>query len=125
MRFKRVFFFLALAATAQADWTILSSASEPGRDGLVHRHVVLENEGGAVGLGEMMRHEKCLAGVNGGYFNENFAPLGLRIANGQMIAPLQRARLMTGVLVASPRGVQIVRSREFSRRLGVTAAIQC
>ena len=150
MRFKCAFLFLALAATAQADWTILSSASEPGRDGLVHRHVVLENnagggrvtvdlaifsksctlrvlqnEGGADSLGEMMRHEKCLAGVNGGYFDENFAPLGLRIANGQMIAPLQRARLITGVLVASPRGVQIMRSREFSRRLEVTAAIQC
>lgn len=151
MRFKCAFFFLALAATAQADWTILSTASEPGRDGLVHKHVVLENavgseritvdlanfstksctlrvlqnEGGADGLGEMMRHEKCLAGVNGGYFDENFAPLGLRIANGQMIAPLQRARLITGVLVASPRGVQIVRAREFSRRPGVTAAIQC
>jgi exopolysaccharide biosynthesis protein len=151
MRFKCAFFFLALAATAQADWTILSTASEPGLDGVAHRHVVLENpvgservtvdlaifstksctlrvlqnEGGAGSLGEMMRHEKCLAGVNGGYFNENFAPLGLRIANGQMIAPLQRARLITGVLVASPRGVQIVRSREFSRRLGVTAAIQC
>jgi exopolysaccharide biosynthesis protein len=151
MRFKCAFFFLALAATAQADWTILSTASEPGLDGVAHRHVVLENpvgservtvdlaifstksctlrvlqnEGGAGSLGEMMRHEKCLAGVNGGYFNENFAPLGLRIANGQMIAPLQRARLITGVLVASPRGVQIVRSREFSRRLGVSAAIQC
>jgi exopolysaccharide biosynthesis protein len=150
MRFKCAFFFLALAATAQADWTILSSASEPGRDGLVHRHVVLENnagggritvdlaifskfcalrvlqnEGGADSLGEMMGREKCLAGVNGGYFNEDFAPIGLRMANGQMIAPLQRARLITGVLVASPRGVQIVRSREFSRRLGVTAAIQC
>ena len=151
MRFRCALFFLAVAATAHADWTILSTASEPGRDGLVHRHVVLENpvgikritvdlaifstksctlrvlqnEGGADGLGEMMRHEKCLAGVNGGYFDENFAPLGLRIANGQMIAPLQRARLITGVLVASPRGVQIVRSREFSRRLGVTAAIQC
>src|SRR6059058_4197939 len=151
MRFKRVFFFLALAATAQADWTILSTASEPGRDGLVHRHIVLEdpvgsqritmelaifptksctlrilqNEGGAVGLGEMMRHEKCLAGVNGGYFNEKFAPIGLRMANGQMIAPLQRARLITGVLLASPHGVQILRSREFSRRAGVTAAIQC
>ena len=150
MRFKCAFFFLALAATAQADWTIVSTASEPGRHGLIHRHVglenpvgseritvdlaifstksctlrVLQNEGGADSLGEMMRGEKCLAGVNGGYFNENFAPLGLRIANGQMIAPLQRARLITGVLAASPRGVQIVRSREFSRRLGVTAAIQ-
>src|SRR5207245_6964448 len=148
MRFKRVFFFLALAATAQADWTILSTASEPGRNCLVHRHVVLENpvgseritvdlaifstksctlrvlqnEGGADGLGEMMRHEKCLAGVNGGYFNENFAPLGLRIANGQMIAPQQRARLMTGGLVASPRGEQIGRSRAVTRRLAPTAA---
>ena len=151
MRFKCAFLFLALAATAEADWTILSTASESGRDGPVHRHVVLENsvgservtvdlaifsaksctlrvlqnEGGADGVDEMMRREKCLAGVNGGYFDENFAPIGLRIGNGQMIAPLQRARLITGVLVASPRGVQIVRSREFSRRLGVTAAIQC
>src|SRR5438046_7890534 len=150
MRFKRVFFFLALAATAQGDWTILSTASEQGRDGLVHRHIVLEdpvgseritmdlaifptksctlrilqNEGGAVGLGEMMRHEKCLAGVNGGYFDGNFAPLGLRIANGLMIAPLQRARLITGVLVASPRGVQLVRSSGFLRRLGVTAVVR-
>src|SRR6266436_4711550 len=151
MRFKRVFFFLALAATAQADWTILSTAAEPGRDGLVHRHVVLENpvgseritvdlaifstksctlrilqnEGGADGLADLMRHEKCLAGVNGGYFDKKFAPIGLRMANGQMIAPLLRARLITGVLVASSRGVQIVRSGEFSRRAGVTAAVQC
>jgi exopolysaccharide biosynthesis protein len=151
MRFRCALFFLAIAGTVHADWTVLSTASEPGRDGLVHRHVVLENpvgseritadlaifstksctlrvlqnEGGADGLGEMMRNEKCLAGVNGGYFDENFAPLGLRIVNGQMLAPLRRARLITGVLAAPPRGVQIVRSREFSGRAGVTAAIQC
>src|SRR6266487_626963 len=151
MRLRCAVFFLVLAATAQADWTILSSASEPGRSGVVHKHVVLENgprskritvdlaifstksctlrvlqnKDGADSLADVMRHEKCLAGVNGGYFDEKFAPIGLRMANGQMIAPLQRARLITGVLVASSRGVQIVRSREFSRRLGVTAAIQC
>src|SRR4029453_14448828 len=45
---------------------------------------VLQNEGGADSLGEMMGREKCLAGVNGGYFNEEFAPIGLRMANGQM-----------------------------------------
>jgi len=151
MRLRCAVFFLVFAATAQADWTILSSASELGRSGVVHRHVVLkndarneritvdlaifstksgtlrilQNEGDAVRLGEVMRREGCLAGVNGGYFDEKFAPIGLRIANGQMIAPLQRARLITGVLVASSRGVQIVRSREFSRRPAVTAAIQC
>jgi Phosphodiester glycosidase len=151
MRFRCAFFFLALAATAHGAWAILSSTSELGRGGLVHRHVVLENgartervtidvavlatkscslrvlqnEGGADSLSEVMRQEKCLAGVNGGYFDEKFAPIGLRIVNGQTIAPLQRARLITGVLVASSRGVQIVRSREFSRRPGIIAAIQC
>jgi uncharacterized protein YigE (DUF2233 family) len=151
MRLRCAVFFLTLAATAQADWTILSSASEPGRGGVVHKHVILENgarnervtidlaifskkscglrilqnEGGSESLADVMNHEKCLAGVNGGYFDEKFAPIGLRIANGQTIAPLQRARLITGVLVASSRGVQIVRSREFSRRPTVTTAIQC
>jgi uncharacterized protein YigE (DUF2233 family) len=86
---------------------------------------VLQNEDGADSLAEMMRNEKCLAGVNGGYFDEKFAPIGLRMTNGQMIAPLRRARLITGVLLTSSRGVQIVRSREFSRRPGVTTAIQC
>jgi Phosphodiester glycosidase len=151
MRFRSALFFLAVAATAQADWTILSSASEPGRSGVVHRHVVLENgagseritvdlaifstksctlrvlqnKDGSESLADVMRHEKCVAAVNGGYFDEKFAPIGLRMANGQMIAPLQRARLLTGVLVASSRGVQIVRFREFSHRHGVAVAIQC
>jgi hypothetical protein len=152
MRLRSVLFFLlAVAANAQADWTILSSVSEPGRSGVVHRHVVLENgarseritvdlaifstksctlrvlqnRDGEDGLADVMIHEKCLAGVNGGYFDEKFAPIGLRIANGEVIAPLKRARLITGMLVASTRGVQIVRAREFSERPGVTAAIQC
>jgi uncharacterized protein YigE (DUF2233 family) len=86
---------------------------------------VLQNESGEAGIGEVMRHGKCLAGVNGGYFSEKFEPIGLRIVNGQMIAPLQRAPLITGVLVASSRGIQIVRAREFSRRSDVNAAIQC
>jgi len=151
MRFRFAVFFLVAAATAHADWTIVSNKSEPGRDGMVHRHVILENtvradrvtvdlaifstrsctfrvlqnDGGANSLSEVMKNENCLAGVNGAYFDEKFAPIGLRIANGRTIAPLQRARLITGVLLASSRGVQIVRSREFSRRAGATAAIQC
>jgi exopolysaccharide biosynthesis protein len=151
MRLRYAVFFLVLAATAQADWTILSTVSEPGLSGVVHRHVVLENgarseritvdlaifstksctlrllqnKDGAESLADVMRDEKCVAAVNGGYFDEKFSPIGLRMANGQTIAPLQRARLITGVLVASSRGVQIVRFREFSQRRGVAAAIQC
>ncbi len=151
MLLKSTFFFLVLAASAHADWAIVSSASEPGQGGVMHRHVILENggrseritvhlaifstrsctlrilqnEGGTYNLAEVMSRENCLAGVNSGYFDEKFEPLGLRIVDGQAITPLQRARLITGVLFASSRGVQIVRSREFSRRSGVTAAVQC
>src|SRR5438034_10916040 len=116
----------------------------------MHRHVVLENaranENAVVDLAifssksctlrvmdnptgetlsDTMRREKCAAGVNGGYFSSDFAPIGLLISDGKMIAPLQRARLITGVLSASVRGVQIVRVREFSRREKIGAAVQC
>jgi len=140
----------AVAATAHAEWTIRSSDSEPGRDGIAHRHVVLENASGNESavvdlaifsaksctlrvidnptgetLSDTMPREKCAAGVNGGYFSSDFAPTGLLVSGGRMIAPLQRARLITGVLSASARGVQILRVREFSRREKITAAVQC
>jgi uncharacterized protein YigE (DUF2233 family) len=73
----------------------------------------------------MMKREKYVCGVNGGYFDEQFKPIGLRTVNSQMLTPLKPARLITGVLFASPRGVQIVRTREFSQRQEIEAAIQC
>jgi hypothetical protein len=140
----------AVAATAHAEWTIRSSDSEPGREGIAHRHVVLENasanESAVVDLAifsaksctlrvidnptgetlsDTMPREKGAAGVNGGYFSSDFAPIGLLVSGGGMIAPLQRARLITGVLSASARGVQILRVREFSRREKISAAVQC
>ena len=140
----------AVAATAQADWTIRSSDSEPGRDGIAHRHVVLENAGANESavldlaifsaksctlrvidnptgetLSDTMPREKCAAGVNGGYFRPDFAPIGLLISDTRMIAPLRRARLITGVLSASARGVQIMRVREFSRPEKISGAVQC
>jgi exopolysaccharide biosynthesis protein len=150
-KLKAAVLLLAAAATAHADWAILSTGLEQGGAGVVHRHTVLENataggravvdlaifaaksctlriiqnQDGANNLAEAMTGEKCLAGVNGGYFDADFAPIGLRIVDGQMVAPLQRARLITGALMASARGVQIVRVREFSRKQKVNAALQC
>jgi exopolysaccharide biosynthesis protein len=150
IRFSWALLFLGAAATAHAEWTIASAESEAGSAGVEHRHVVLENaaDGGHVTceltifpgkscalrvidnpegerLASMMKREKYVCGVNGGYFDEQFKPIGLRIVNGQMLTPLRPARLITGVLFASPRGVQIVRAREFSQRQKIEAAIQC
>jgi exopolysaccharide biosynthesis protein len=146
---KAALLLLAVAATAHADWTIRTTDSEAGRGGILHRHIVLENASGNESavvdlailsaksctlrvidnpngetLSDTMR-EKCAAGVNGGYFSADFGPIGLLVSDGKMIAPLQRARLLTGVLSASARGVQILRVREFSRRAKIEAAVQC
>jgi uncharacterized protein YigE (DUF2233 family) len=149
---KAALLFLAVAVTAHADWTIRSAHSEPGRAGVGHRQVILENsatnESATIDLAlfsiksctlrvidqptsarsdlaEAMRQKGCLAGVNGGYFDPDYAPIGLLISDGKIIAPLRRAKLITGVLAASPRKVQILRIREFSQQQEFTAALQC
>lgn len=150
-KLRAALLFFAVAATAQAEWTIVSAESEPGRAGIVHRRVALENaetgrsadvdlaifsakactlrvidnSDGASDLAATMRRTKSLAGANGGYFDPSFAPIGLRVINGKTVGSMVRARLITGVLLASSRGVKIVRAREFSRKQQATAAIQC
>jgi uncharacterized protein YigE (DUF2233 family) len=149
---KAALLFLAVAVTAHADWTIRSAQSEPGLAGVVHRQIILENSATNQSttidvalfstksctlrvidqpasprsdLAQAMRQKECLAGVNGGYFDPDYAPIGLLISDGKMIAPLRRAKLITGVIAASPRKVQILRIREFSQEQEFTAAVQC
>jgi exopolysaccharide biosynthesis protein len=145
-----VLLFVAVSSAAHAEWKVLSVESETGRAGVEHRHVVLENTAGkqraaldvavfsdrsctlrvidnsnGESLAAIMTREKCACAVNGGYFDENFQPIGLRILDGRTVAPLRRARLITGVLLASSRGIRIVRVSEFSQRQKTAAAIQC
>jgi hypothetical protein len=61
-----------------------------------------------------MKLEKYACGVNGGYFDTEFKPIGLRIADGSIFSPLRRARLITGILLQSDRGIDVVRVSEFS-----------
>jgi Phosphodiester glycosidase len=147
---KAALLLFAVAATAHAEWTIRSSDSEPGREGISHRHVVLENasahERAVVDLAifsakfctlrvidnptgetlaDTMPRQNGAAGVNGGYFSSEFTPIGLLISDGKIVAPLQRARLITGILSASARRAQILRAREFSSREQTSAAVQC
>lgn len=139
----------AVAATAHGEWTIRSTDLEPGRDGIAHRHVVLENantnKSAVVEVGifsakscalrvidnstgetlsDTMSREKCALGVNGGFFKPDFTPVGLLISDGKLIAPLHPARLMTGILNASTREVRIQRLREFSRHEKTNDAVQ-
>ena len=149
-RLSAAFLFLALATFAPAQWIEKNSGDESSFDGrVVHRHVdlaetqtdnraivdlahfstkscklrVIDNADG-VNLADAMRRENCIAGINGGYFDPNFAPLGLRIIDGNITSRLSRGRLMSGVL-ASNSSVQILRLAEFPLSRKWDAAIEC
>ncbi len=141
----------AMAQIAAADWRVLSASSEQSvAPGIEHRHIVVQNSaaesatidlavfstktatwhlidnpGGSENLTDVMRRENFIAGVNGGYFDTQFRPLGLRVIDGTTRSPLIRARLLTGVLCVSSRGIEIVRLGEFSQKKKSNAAIEC
>jgi uncharacterized protein YigE (DUF2233 family) len=65
----------------------------------------------------------AVAAVNGGFFDDKGAPLGLRIARGKTIVPL-RPRVDWGVLLVTGKRARIVHSREYVAAPDVEAAIQ-
>jgi Phosphodiester glycosidase len=140
---------LAITTTAYAEWKVVPAESEPGRGGIEHRHLVVEDAAAGQrvavdvaifsakstalrvidnpdgqSLGAVMKREKCVCGVNGGYFDTEFKPIGLRIADGTSFSPLRRARLITGILLQSDRGIDVVRVGEFSHTKKIIAAVQ-
>jgi hypothetical protein len=143
--------FLLLADPGRAAWTISSSEIEPGSAaGIEHRHVVLANSAngneaildiavfstksaavrvidnpGGEDLAQVTRRTRALAGVNGGYFDPQNAPVGLLISEGKLIAPFRKAKLLSGVVVVTKSRVELLRSAEYSSRKTATAALQC
>jgi uncharacterized protein YigE (DUF2233 family) len=65
----------------------------------------------------------AVAVVNGGFFDEKGAPLGLRIAGGKTIVPFRR-NVDWGVLTIGGGRARIVHSKEFVAAPGIEAAIQ-
>ena len=72
---------------------------------------------------EMRAERGALLAVNGGFFDENGKPLGLRIENGETRIKL-RPRVDWGVLLLHKRRAAIVHSREYEDDPGITGAIQ-
>jgi uncharacterized protein YigE (DUF2233 family) len=86
---------------------------------------LIDNANPAIDLAGAMKTGSYVAGVNGGYFDENFAPLGLRIDNSKIRSPLVRGRLLSGVLAASDSSVRLFRLSEFGKASHAATAIQC
>jgi hypothetical protein len=144
---------LVFAAPSFGQWIEKTSSAETGSvPAVTHRHIEIENSsgdtaqldlalssagksdlslrlvdnpGGSLDLAEAMSRNNCIAGVNGGYFDPDFLPMGLRIANGKVVRPMRRARLLTGILATGPGYMKILRINEYSPRAKINVAVQC
>jgi hypothetical protein len=76
-------------------------------------------------LAGIMSQSAALAGVNGGYFDPEDAPVGLLVSHGKMISPLRKAKLLSGVLFSTGDKVDIVRAAHFAMSKKIRAAVQC
>jgi uncharacterized protein YigE (DUF2233 family) len=86
---------------------------------------VVDNPSGQRSLGQAMEANKCLAGVNGGYFRPDFSPVGLEVSNGRMIHPKETAKLITGMVVVNRGGlVSLLRVGEYKPGPAITEALQ-
>jgi uncharacterized protein YigE (DUF2233 family) len=143
---------LILCGFARADWSITSSEKQSaGSAGVIHvKAVAQENATGAsatlhlavfstktatlrvidepearTSVAEVMQGANALAGVNGGYFEPDYTPLGLLVTDGRAVAPLRKARLLSGVVSAGDGRVQILRTAEYPAKAKPKNARQC
>jgi exopolysaccharide biosynthesis protein len=86
---------------------------------------VIDNPKGDSDLAAVASRARAIAGVNGGYFDPQNAPVGLLVSDGKSIAPLRKARLLSGVLVMTKARVDVIRPAEYSSRKNAIAAVQC
>ncbi len=150
-RSSAAFLAFVFASVAHAEWTVVSTQSEFSAGARVeHRSIVARSEAGDEAtidgaifstknatlrviddasanhsLGEIMPRENCIAGTNGGYFDPDYAPVGLLISDGKLIAPLGKARLLAGVMSVVDGRVRVQRAAEFSAKTKPSAARQC
>ncbi|HEY2800754.1 MAG TPA: phosphodiester glycosidase family protein [Chthoniobacterales bacterium] len=145
--------WLASVAIATAGWRLVSSHRENSPNELVeHREAVAENSASGAratlcialfsfdtatirvidqpheprsDLATVMERTDALAGVNGGYFDPQDAPVGLLVSSGKKIASRSTAKLLSGVLWASATRVEIVRAKHFSMNGKTWDALQC
>ena len=138
---------------ARAEWKISGAERETSPDGLVeHWKTVVENEASGERatlhtavfesrvatlrvfdqpdaprreLAEAMAQAKAIAGVNGGYFDPEDAPVGLLVSEGRVLGPLRKAKLLSGVLMAGPSRVDVVRAAQFTMSARIKSAVQC
>lgn len=121
-----------LAAPAGIDFVLRTASDGNGRVELhlvrfhakAHTFAVMDNPDGAFDLGSASAKRGALAAVNGGYFHPDRTPLGLVMRQGVTIHPLERAKLLSGIIVAKKDRLALLRTAEFKSSPEVREALQ-
>ena len=143
-----IFLCFFTLASPRADWTLQSSTrietASPAitlvrktvtGDRDVEIHIVffdirkcdlrvIDQPGESGDLEAAMLANKCLAGVNGNYFHPDHTSLGLVISDGVGVHALERAKLLSGLLVSRPGHFSLLRFAEFTPEKSITQALQ-
>lgn len=150
---RALVFWLAIVSLANAGWQVVDSERRnPPNEQVEHRQTEVQNDvTGARAtlhfasfqtsaatvkvvdqptaprgdLAAAMEREHALAGVNGGYFDPQDAPVGLLISGSKKIASLSSAHLLSGVLFTKAGRVEIVRAKHFAKSPRIENAVQC
>ena len=80
--------------------------------------------GDRVSLAFAVKAAGGVAGVNGGYFHEDFTPLGLVVSEGKTLHEFQKAKLLSGLVTVRNGSLELVRSGVFKGGPAVTEALQ-
>jgi uncharacterized protein YigE (DUF2233 family) len=146
---------LAFCGTTRADWEILATQNlgSPA-DGLEVLETQLERKNpegharlvaivfntrshsirvvdspkpGETRLASLLESRQAIAGVNAGYFEPDFKPVGLVISEGKTRQKFKKAKILSGIVATSPKGtLSIFRSARFDPNPGAyREAIQC
>ena len=89
-----------------------------------HTFAVMDNPEGVFDLGSASAKRGALAAVNGGYFHPDRMPLGLVVRQGATLHPLERAKLLGGLVVVKKDRIALVRTAEFRASADVREALQ-
>jgi exopolysaccharide biosynthesis protein len=89
-----------------------------------HAFAVMDDPDNAFDLASAARKRAAIAAVNGGYFHPDRTPLGLVIRQGQELHALEKARLLSGLVVINDGRPLLLRTREYRASRNITEALQ-
>ncbi len=93
-------------------------------DPKTHTFAVMDNPDGDFSLGTAAQKRGAVAAVNGGYFHPDRTPLGLVVRQGATLHSLERARLLSGLVVVTRKGISMPRATAFRPTPDIREALQ-